>query len=273
MAGLLKKFFMAFSPTYRQAVRVEKTLQEMAAQVQYLKKFIDWQMPLWGESWLTWKKGRALSFDLHTLLFLHAGLDTVNYIESTSLATAARFPHRGYLWRHLFKEYCSEDGLFLEFGVHQGESINYFADLKPERHFYGFDSFEGLPEDWSNGLIHKKGTFALKNGQPPEVRENVSLIKGWFNETLPIFLAEHPDETCAFVHIDCDIYASAKTVLDSLKEKIKPGTVLLFDEYFNYPGWRMHEFKAFQEFVEANDISYEYLGFTFLNPAVAVLIK
>ena len=78
---------------------------------------------------------------------------------------------------------ASRDGLFLEFGVNQGQTITMSAKLRPDIHFWGFDSFEGLPEDWS-GTALLKGNFDLK-GEPPNVPENVTLVKGWFEESIP----------------------------------------------------------------------------------------
>jgi hypothetical protein len=75
------------------------------------------------------------------------------------------------------------NGLIMEFGVYKGESINFIADLLPNRQIYGFDSFEGLPETWRYNFY--KGTFKLNN--LPEVRKNVVLVKGLFEDTLPKF--------------------------------------------------------------------------------------
>jgi len=66
-------------------------------------------------------------------------------------------------------------------------------------------------------------------------------------------------EKAAFLHIDSDLYSSAKTILHWLDERIVENTVILFDEYFNFPFWQHHEFKAFQEFVQKNNVRYEYL--------------
>jgi hypothetical protein len=63
------------------------------------------------------------------------------------------------------------------------------------------------------------------------------------------------------MHIDCDIYSSTVDILQGVGDLLQAGTIILFDEYFNYPEWRRHEFKAWQEFVAEHDISYEYLGF------------
>lgn len=64
-----------------------------------------------------------------------------------------------------------------------------------------------------------------------------------------------------FIHIDCDLYSSTKTVFENLGKYIKSGTIIAFDEYFNYPGWKEHEYKAFQEWRNEHHIEYEYLAY------------
>lgn len=158
------------------------------------------------------------------------------------------------------------DGLCLEFGVANGTSINRIASVVHPKKVYGFDGFKGLPETWKPD--HPKGKFA----QPiPKVAENVELVVGWFDQTLKIFLDEH-SEDISFIHVDCDLYSSTKTIFDFVGHRIKPGTVILFDEYFNYPGWECHEYKAFAEFVKENNIRYEYVAFTANNKQVLIRI-
>jgi hypothetical protein len=158
-------------------------------------------------------------------------------------------------------------GLMLEFGVADGGSLRHLARTT-SRELHGFDSFEGLPDDWS-GTFERKGKFG-RGGRLPEVPPSVTLHKGWFDDTLPRFLAAHPGEPVAFAHVDCDIYASTVTVLRELGPRLEPGSVLVFDEYFNYPNWQRHEFRAFQEFVRDTGFSYAYLGFAQKNGHVAV---
>lgn len=158
------------------------------------------------------------------------------------------------------------DGLFCEFGVFSGTSINYIARRISSR-VYGFDSFAGLPERWSDGF--PAGHFARKD--LPQVRGNVELITGWFHETLPPFLAEH-SERISFLHIDCDLYSATKTVLSLLNPRIGNGTVIVFDEYFNYPGWQDGEFKAFHEFIDSSRYGYDYLGYNRNDEQAAVII-
>ena len=158
-------------------------------------------------------------------------------------------------------------GLILEFGVYSGSSINYIA-RKTRSTVYGFDSFEGLPEKWRDGF--DKSAFNL-DGKLPVCETNVQLIKGWFDNTLPDFLSKHT-ESIKFLHIDCDIYSSTKTIFANLETRIVHGTVIVFDEYFNYPNWENHEHKAFLEFINNSNLDFEYLYYNRYNEQVIVRI-
>jgi hypothetical protein len=158
-------------------------------------------------------------------------------------------------------------GMYCEFGVWKGTTINYIAAKTPEL-VHGFDSFEGLPEDWRPGF--NAGTFKMQ--ALPQVLPNVRLYKGWFKDSLPVFKKDHP-EPLAFGHLDADLYSSTKDVFDALGDRIVAGTVLQFDEFFNYPGWREGESKAFFEFCQARKAEVEYIGYVPDNEQVAVQIK
>jgi ABC-2 type transport system ATP-binding protein len=161
---------------------------------------------------------------------------------------------------------AGQDGMALEFGVHTGGTLTVVAEAREGKNVFGFDSFAGLPEDWREGF--PAGHFALD--EPPEV-PGADLVVGLFEETLPGFLAEHP-EPVAFVHIDADLYSSARTVLTHLGPRLSVGTVIVFDEYFGYPGWREHEYRAWEEFVSASGVRFDYEGFTEGNEQVIVRI-
>jgi len=163
------------------------------------------------------------------------------------------------------------DGFYAEFGVYQGETLAFVAN-RVDKVVYGFDSFEGLPDDWFLGVT--KGYFSLK-GELPKLavtQNNYRLLKGWFNETLPGF-TEQIDGPAAFIHVDCDLYESTKAIFEGLADRIVAGTVIVFDEYLNYPGWQNHEFKAFKEFCASRGVTYRYLAFAPTMFSVAVLIE
>jgi hypothetical protein len=151
------------------------------------------------------------------------------------------------------------DALYLEFGVFNGASINQFAQIlsRYKKSIYGFDSFYGLDEDWP-GTSDPKGTFNL-DGAPPRVENNVELIIGKVQETLPDFLKENNDKKINFVHLDLDTYGATKTVLQNIKPFLGKGCVLLFDELYNYSGWRVGEYKALMEIFEEKE--FEYIAF------------
>jgi hypothetical protein len=204
--------------------------------------------------------------DLWIDLRLHAKREAVDYIIA-NMPDALVLPDRLDLLKFALSR-APADGLVLEFGVEKGASLRHLASLT-QRIVHGFDSFEGLPGDWS-GTKEAKGAFDLR-GRLPQVPANAKLHVGWFDATLPPFLAADPSP-CALIHVDCDIYVSTVAVFAALGPRIGPGTVIVFDEYFNYPGWRQHEYKAFQEFIAASGHGYRYLGFAAEKGHVAVVI-
>lgn len=159
-------------------------------------------------------------------------------------------------------------GIIAEFGVYSGKTINHIASFATNDTIYGFDSFEGLPEQWG-GFIYAKKMFDRK-GNMPEVANNVKLIKGWFDQTVPYFF-EQQNKPISILHIDCDIYISTKIVLNAAMPFIQSGTILIFDEFFNYPGYQNHEFKAFFEFIDKSKKEYDFIAYS--GNQVAVKIK
>ena len=106
----------------------------------------------------------------------------------------------------------------------------------------------------------------------PVFEKNIVTHKGWFDDTLPKFVQNY-NEKISFLHIDCDLYSSTKTIFKWLDNQITEGTIILFDEYFNYPFWEQHEYKAFQEFVNHNNIRYEYLCYSSKTFGSKVAVK
>jgi predicted O-methyltransferase YrrM len=203
------------------------------------------------------------SFDVRFLARLEAGMSSAKFFNEhlyDKLAVQSDLD----LLRACAKNIKPED-LVLEFGVFSGRTINALAEYLPDSKMWGFDSFEGLPETWRND--YTKGTF--KVDKLPDVRSNVNLIEGWFDDTLPKFLEQNKGQV-GFLHVDCDLYSSTKTVLSLLRDRFKNGSVIVFDEYFNYPGWEQHEYKAFAEFIFETGFDFEYVGCNPRHQQVAV---
>lgn len=199
-------------------------------------------------------------------LYRRALSETCEYIEINMPLAKSKFKDRYELLVYAIKRAAIKDGLWLEFGVYKGDTIKFIAN-KSNTTIYGFDSFKGNPKDWRREYRKKK--FALK--EIPELPKNVQTVIGWYKDSLPKFLEIH-HEPVSFVHIDCDLYSSTKTVLEGLRHRLIKGSIIVFDEFFNYPGWKQHEFRAFIEFTQNSNKKFEYIGYVFNHSQVAIRI-
>lgn len=135
---------------------------------------------------------------------------------------------------------------YLEFGVCGGYSFRWFLEhcRNSESRFYGFDTFEGLPEDW--GVFAKGDMIAAI----PDVNDTRAMfIKGIFQDTLNGFLDEHGarlKNTRKVIHMDADLFSATLFALSQLYPYLQKGDIILFDE-FNVYG---HEFQAYRLFTE-----------------------
>ena len=160
--------------------------------------------------------------------------------------------HREMEYRFCMQNIQFDNGLFLEFGVYNGSSINILSKLRPNKIFHGFDTFTGLPEDWDLGDKKiKAGHFYLE--KMPSVEKNVILHKGLFEDTIPKWQKQYR-EKISFINIDCDLYSSTKTVLERLNSQIVKDTIIRFDDLLPspirpYPKWLEGEWKALSEWV------------------------
>jgi len=144
---------------------------------------------------------------------------------------------------------------YVEFGVAAGHSLKWWVENNKNAasRFVGFDTFAGLPEDW--GFL-KRGTFTTE-GRVPDIRDaRCSFKVGMFQETLTAFLAAQSLARQTVVHLDADLYSSTLFVLSVLAPKLKPGDILIFDEF----GVPTHEFRAFRDFVAAYQMKYKVVG-------------
>lgn len=144
------------------------------------------------------------------------------------------------------------NSIYIEFGVFSGSSINFFSN-KIKKNIYGFDSFEGLREDWL-GTSVPKGTFNL-NKKIPKLNNNVIPIVGWIQDTLPKFLEDKNPKIC-FIHMDVDTYESSKFILEKVKPYLENETIILFDEIYNFEGWDVGEYKALKDVFDDDEFSF-----------------
>jgi O-methyltransferase len=158
---------------------------------------------------------------------------------------------------------------YLEFGVWKGDSITSWAKMNthPESRFYGFDTFTGLPEYWNKWT--PKGAFDL-NGNAPAVNDSrVTLIPGLFQKSLYSFLESFRSTNPIIVHIDSDLYSSALFVLTALDRVLRPGTIIIFDQFFDL----QNEFAAFLDYTQSFYRQWRALAHTrnYVQAAVMLL--
>jgi len=155
---------------------------------------------------------------------------------------------------------------FYEFGVWNGISFEYL--IKHYKKGYGFDTFEGLPEDWHIGnKIEKKGKYSSE-GSVPQIKGG-EFIKGKFEDTLPVFFSEDRP-TASLINYDADLYSSTICALNFTKKIIDKDTILIFDEFIMNESWEEDEFRALNEFCSINQLKYEVLAVSFFSKQVAV---
>lgn len=193
-------------------------------------------------------------------------VDTAEFIEQNMLNTATCCFSRLEIIELAIAnlEYTDPSNVRVyEFGVWEGKSIKIFAQKLPEGAIFGFDSFRGLPVSWT-GTHTRAGYFDL-GGKIPNSISGVNLVEGLFSESFPNFYHNFPlerDHRIDLLHMDADIYESTKEALIFFAARIRSGSLILFDEFFGYPNWRQHEFRAFNEFCNENRIKFEYIAFT-----------
>jgi len=204
----------------------------------------------------------SLQHNVIDLLEKRAIEQSVDYI-SAHMGRALVMRSREDLWTYAGNR-ATAPGLWLEFGVFGGYSTNFLARIA-RRSVHGFDSFVGLQEDWQGpGLA--RGTFDLR-GRLPRVRKNVHLVKGWFNETLPAFLATE-QQPVSLLHLDCDTYESTIYVLNEIADRLTEDSIIILDDYHGFRGFQEGQFKAWAEFVQAHGLNYRYVAFN--RHAVAI---
>ena len=202
------------------------------------------------------------------LVWESAARDSAEFILA-NMQNAVIFRDRISFWKHVLRILDAQGHIF-EVGVFQGASINMIADTilarGDKRLVHGFDSFEGLEEDWSGEAL--PAGYFNQGGRLPQVRSNVRLHKGWVQDTLVPFIEGEAEKRIALLHIDTDTYTPARFTLEAALPYLSRGTIIVFDELIGYPNWQEHEYKALTEMLPSE--SYEFVGFTSRQAALRI---
>jgi len=175
------------------------------------------------------------------------------WMRDRGFAVDRRARDREAVWDAVISRVRDRKVLYLEFGVFEGLATRYWSrELKnPGSILHGFDSFEGLPEEGSRWT---KGQFSTE-GRIPQIDDpRVRFFKGWFDQVLPTYTV--PPHDVLVLNMDADLYSSTIFVLRHLREHIKPGTFIYFDELNHLE----HEPKAFDEFTEETGLRFRLVS-------------
>ncbi len=165
---------------------------------------------------------------------LHQLFQMQEFVHSSGMISSPSFEHRSQLYEFVCGQLIGPDPIdFLEFGVFKGASVRQWLKLNQhsESRFYGFDTFEGLPETWEGS--YEKGYFSTGGTFPDIDDARVTFIKGLFQDSLGRFLRNYEPRNRMVLHLDADLYTSTLYVMATLNEMMKPGTIIIFDEFGN----------------------------------------
>lgn len=161
-----------------------------------------------------------------------------------------------------------DDGDYYEFGLFRGGSFakaqrTAMAQDYRRMRFWGFDSFEGLPEvegvdDDGNRFF--EGQFACSREEVEHRLDEhgvdwtrTALIEGFYEDSLTAELkATHPFRPVSVAVLDCDLYSSTRDVLAWLDDFLVDGSILLMDDWKSFGGGRdSGQPRALHEYLEA----------------------
>jgi O-methyltransferase len=191
-----------------------------------------------------------------TIEWINRHADLTATIRECEAKAVNAFGDRRQLYSAVNERLGNAGIVYLEFGVWKGESLGLWTSINTNEtsRFYGFDSFEGLPEDWAQafGKVNK-GAFSLKGIAPAVSDARVTLVKGWFQHTLRNFLGNTELSHPIVVHNDSDLHSSTQYTLSTLDPFLRAGDIIIFDEYFSalneYLAWEQHK-RAFMRNAE-----------------------
>lgn len=219
--------------------------------------------------WITPREFHPLKVDFKQKLFEELMDETLNHFKEHIKKSMIFFD----IWK--IREFAIKTSLlndrnkeyyYLEFGVWKGDSSNFFSKFLNK--LYCFDSFEGLKEGWV-GTSKLKAHFNL-NKKIPSLNSNVEIVVGWVEDTLEDFLKKH-NPKINFVHLDMDTYSPTKFTLEKLKPYLVKNSIIVFDELYNYLGWKNGEYKALNEVF--NDNEFEFKAFNLNGNQCVIQLK
>jgi O-methyltransferase len=220
--------------------------------------------------YIGWMRGPSFFFANTLSLTKWISRQETKSILNDFYTVSRDYKKRFILYQDIFENFglINKPFDYIEFGVAAGHSFRWWISQATHNdcRFFGFDTFEGLPEAW--------GTFSRNDmaASVPVIDDaRVKFFKGLFQDTVPDFLngVDHKEGRLKIIHLDADLFSSTLYALTSLAPFLRKGDILIFDE-FNVPN---HEFLAFRIFTESYYIKTRLLGAVNNYLQVALIIE
>jgi hypothetical protein len=178
------------------------------------------------------------------------------YLSSKSLS-------RILFFHEIYHRILHSHGVIFEFGVRWGQTLSILSALRGifepfnrHRKIVGFDTFEGfkgMSEKDGTATNCKDGSFGVPEGyenylaeilrmqetlNPINHLKKYDLIKGDATDTIPDYLARHPETIISLAIFDFDIYKPTRAALETIRPHLCKGSILVFDELCDdvFPG-------------------------------------
>jgi hypothetical protein len=184
-------------------------------------------------------------------------------------------------FHELYQRILKTPGIVMEFGVRWGANMSLFTSLRSllepynlSRKIVGFDTFSGFPEvnpeDGQHELVGE-GMLDVPQGYQERLEElllaqeqlaprpnikKFELVCGDVVETLPEYLAQHPETILSLVYFDLDLYSPTKACLDAIRPHLVKNSVVAFDQLAlaEFPGetialreaWGLSDFSIYR---------------------------
>ena len=162
------------------------------------------------------------------------------------------------LYYVLINNLISSDGIWLNFGIKDGEIINQISK-NTDKNVFSFDEFENSFYKKDDSIIYTFQKF--KEEIKPFLNKNIKILPGYLNETISSFKKKYlKNEVISFIYIHSFSYQTTKQIIYSLIDKINNGCIIVFNEFINYKNFFIYEFKVFYEFVQEFKIDFEFVG-------------
>ena len=173
----------------------------------------------------------------------------------------------------LISKFKNINGCIAECGVWRGGMMAGIAEIMgPERNYYLFDSFEGLPPakeiDGPSAIAWQSDVTApgyfdnckaeiawAEKAMEKAGIANPELIKGWFDKMIPGYMF---DERISVLHLDGDWYDSTIVCLENLFPKVALGGIIILDDYYTWDGCSkaLHDYLSLNKRAERIERAY-----------------